>query len=259
MVLSQIRWVCMRSTLPSKFRYNVWKSWFVLIMKLDINFALVMLMSKGRSMSVYWSCCKVPESRSTGRFNFNEQRSHNSEYKITAMVRQRNVRWFLLEKDWKLDRQRLASIDQCSFRTWWSDLRTKWMYDVVRGGSEWWRSVADKHWKHGESRCCVYPLFRQSPQMQAQHHHVGGITPAPCARKKQRQVELLDNRAFSGNRLRARVRTIFSRYVSCYTNLKLTTLWPFVTSKNEKSNNSRDLSQCPRFAAPIQKRPKSRS
>jgi nicotinamide mononucleotide adenylyltransferase len=162
-VLSQIRWVCMRSTLPSKFRYNVWKSWFVLIMKLDINFALVMLMSKGRSMSVYWSCCKVPESRSTGRFNFNGQRSHNSEYKFTAMVRQRNVRWFLLEKDWKLDRQRLASIDQCSFRTWWSDLRTKSMYDEVRGGSEWRRSVADKHWNSGEIRCCVHPLFRQKP------------------------------------------------------------------------------------------------
>ena len=200
-----MRPACMRSTLPSKFRYNVWKSRFVLITKLDIKFELV------------------------------------------------------IEKDWKwADRVCLQSIN-IRFRTWWSDLRIKWMYDKVRGGSEWWRSVGDKHWKHGESRCCVYPLFRQSPQMQAQHHHVGGITPAPCAWNKQRQVELLDNRAFSENRPRARVRTIFSRYVSCYANLKLTTLWPFVTSKNEKSNNSRDLSQCPRFAAPIQKRPKSRS
>jgi hypothetical protein len=69
--------------------------------------------------------------------------------------------------------------------------------------------------------------------MQTHHHHIGEINPAPCAWTKQRQVEVLDNRAFSENRLRERLRIIFSRYVSCYANLKLTTLWPFQTSKNE--------------------------
>ena len=140
--------------------YNVWKSRVVLITKLDLNF---MLKSKGRSMSVYWSCWKVPESRLTGRTNFDGQQSHNSKYKFTAKARFMHGKWFPLEKDWKLGRQRLASIDQCRFRTRWSDLWTKWMYDEVRGGSEWWRSVGDKHWKHGEWRCCVHPLFSPKP------------------------------------------------------------------------------------------------
>ena len=79
---------------------------------------------------------------------------------------------------------------------------------------------------------CIH-FFRQSPKMQTHHHHIGEINPVPCAWTKQRQVEVLDNRALSENRLRERLRTIFSRYVSCYANLKLTILWPFVTSKNE--------------------------
>jgi hypothetical protein len=78
----QMLWVCMRSTLPGKFRYNVWKSRVVLISKLDLNFELVMLKSKRRSMSVYWSCWKVPESRLTGG-----QQSHNSKSKFTAKAR----------------------------------------------------------------------------------------------------------------------------------------------------------------------------
>ena len=70
-------WVWTSSILPSKFRYNVWKSRFVLITKEDIKFALVMLKSKGTSLSVYWSCWKVAESRLTGRINLDGQWKSN--------------------------------------------------------------------------------------------------------------------------------------------------------------------------------------
>ena len=56
-----------------------------------------------------------------------DNESQTSKYKVTATASLMYGYWIVLEKDWKLDRQRLPSIYQCRFRTWWSDFRTKWL------------------------------------------------------------------------------------------------------------------------------------